>query len=81
MGFEKGKSESNSAQKEAESNGEETQIDITKVWHEISSWNLQGSISWQVLWFTYFLKWGASMGVFPTTIVKKKKKESMMYFI
>ena len=37
MGFEEGKSESNSTQKEAESNGEETQIDITKVCHEISS--------------------------------------------
>ena len=75
MGFEEGKSESNSTQKEAESNGEETQIDITKVCHEISSWNLQGSISWQVLWFTYFLKWGASMGVFPNYNSQKKRKK------
>ena len=31
MGFEEGESQSNSTQKETESNGEETQIDITNV--------------------------------------------------
>ena len=40
MGFEEGKSESNSTQKETESNGEEMQVGITNVWLEVSSWNL-----------------------------------------
>ena len=43
-GFEEGKHENNTTEREADSNREERQVDRTNTWCKVSSRNLQGPV-------------------------------------